>query len=256
MPKSEWFKPFFDKDYVGLLKAQMDNSRTQDQVDFIEKHLRLRPPAHVLDVACGFGRHSIELAKRGYQVVGVDFSQAMLTEARRLGRNVTGVSFQHADMRNLKFAAEFDAVINLFTSFGYFRHTQNLKALQKMANALRPGGKLFLDTRDRDFDTEMHKKRGDNYRWWWPVGTTHIVMEELDFDPKKGLVRSQWHILRRHGSIWKKFDKSMALQIYSQNQWDKMLKTCGLRRERFLGDYSKERIKIKTGPRLIVLATK
>src|SRR4029434_8542781 len=96
------------------------------EVDFAARVLGLRRGARVLDVPCGFGRHAGELARRGYTAVGVDLSPLMLREARKAHRERNRLQFIQNDMRRLSYRAEFDAVICLFTSFGYFSERENV----------------------------------------------------------------------------------------------------------------------------------
>ena len=106
----------------------------------------------MLDVACGAGRHAIELARREYEVTGIDFSETLLAEARRAARKARArVAFVHADMRELSFAGTFDAAINMFTSFGYFdRPSEDRRVLAGIARALKPRGKFLLEMFNRD----------------------------------------------------------------------------------------------------------
>ncbi len=185
MPR-EWFRSFFDAEYLALLKDQWTARATRAQVDFLVKALQLRPPARVLDVACGYGRHAFELARRGYEVVGVDLSAPMLREARRLGRGRKNPRFLRGDMRALDFRGEFDAAYSMFTSFGYFSHAQNVGALRQIVRAVRPGGRVLLDVRNLDHDKDHVANRN-----WWKRGS-RFVLEEHRLDPKTGVVENRW----------------------------------------------------------------
>jgi ubiquinone/menaquinone biosynthesis C-methylase UbiE len=99
--------------------------------------LGLKPGSRVLDVACGTGRHSVLLARRGAFVVGVDKTAAYLDEARKNARGLSNCLFARGDMRRLPFDGEFDAAINLWTSFGYFdKPSDDLKALKAVERSL------------------------------------------------------------------------------------------------------------------------
>src|SRR5690349_13648875 len=120
-----WVYGFFDPAYARILRAQWPDALPHKQVALVAKVLGLRRGARVLDVPCGFGRHARLLARRGMLVVGVDLSQAMITEARR-GGSQSGLVFVRTDMRWLAYQSEFDAVLNLYISFGYFSPRENL----------------------------------------------------------------------------------------------------------------------------------
>ena len=256
MATREWIHSFFNRHYVELLQAQTDPRTTRAEVGFLISTLSIEPPARVLDVACGFGRHSIEFARRGFEVVGVDLSPVMLTEARRRSKRVADLCFVREDMRRLRFHQEFDAVINLFTSFGYFTHRGNLATLRRMARALRPGGQLVIDTPNPEA-LRVRISRGDgNYRVWRPVGPRHCVLEEIQLDADRGVLHNEWRILQRHGRRWKMIRKNFRLQLYSRSQWNEMLRECGLRRVAVYADYSGRPRKKDKLLRSILIASK
>lgn len=115
-----WYKDLFATEDPARYEKYVESESSRAQVDFVIDKLALEPGAKVLDLCCGQGRHLIDLARRGYDVVGLDLSEYMLekckTAAAAEGINPTLV---HADMREIGFTAEFDAVISMFTSFGY-----------------------------------------------------------------------------------------------------------------------------------------
>src|SRR5207249_10238727 len=116
VPK-RWYEDFFGSDYL----IRYVHPETAAQVEAIDKILHLRKGGRILDVACGAGRHSIELAKRGYRVSGLDLSSSLLSEARKAARGAgVKVTFVQGDMRRLRFRGAFDSAISMFTSFGYF----------------------------------------------------------------------------------------------------------------------------------------
>lgn len=122
------------------------------------RRLGVRRGARVLDVPCGFGRHSILLAQRGYRVTGVDFGPQLLALARdQAQRKGAAVEFQRADMRRLRFRAQFDLLLNLFTSFGYFGDAGDQRVLESFHRALKPGGWLALHTINRDYIVRHYK---------------------------------------------------------------------------------------------------
>lgn len=124
------------------------NERTRIETDGVERLCGLSGAARILDCPCGYGRHSIELALRGHDVVGVDvngrFLQLAEERAARLG---TTVDLRRCDMRELPDLADLDAVINMFYSFGFFqRRSDDLAVLRGFHRALRPGGRFLMHT--------------------------------------------------------------------------------------------------------------
>jgi SAM-dependent methyltransferase len=132
----------FGKDYLYFYADVLGGEQSDADTEVIARLLSLAPSMRVLDVPCGEGRISGRMARLGCEVVGVDNSETMLGLARE---RYPDVRFEHADMRELVFEAEFDAVVNWFTSFGYFEPPDNDRVLAAFARALRPGGRLLLE---------------------------------------------------------------------------------------------------------------
>src|SRR5437867_9881977 len=142
VPK-RWYEAFFGSDYM----IRYVHPETPAQVEAIDKILHLRKGGRILDVACGAGRHTIDLAKRGYRVTGFDLSSPLLAEARKAARTA-GVkpTFVQGDMRRLPYRNAFEAAISMFTSFGYFdRPEEDRQVLRGIARALRPRGQFLME---------------------------------------------------------------------------------------------------------------
>jgi SAM-dependent methyltransferase len=148
----DWFESFFGADYFEIYRDVFPPEATAAEVEGIALLLGLPAGARVLDLACGHGRHAIPLAERGYRVTGYDLSEAMLERARA-DAAVRGVAVRwvRGDMRALPFDGEFDAVINVFTAFGYFEDpAEDLETLLRVRRALVPGGRFLMETLHRD----------------------------------------------------------------------------------------------------------
>jgi SAM-dependent methyltransferase len=117
------------------------------EAGFMEKALQVPPGAKLLDLGCGLGDHSRELARRGYEVTGLDFSEAFLEEAHKQP-SLPGqkLRFLQGDMTGLQFAAEFDGVILWGYTFGLFSEEGNFQTLDGIRRALKPGGRALIDT--------------------------------------------------------------------------------------------------------------
>jgi 2-polyprenyl-3-methyl-5-hydroxy-6-metoxy-1,4-benzoquinol methylase len=112
---SRWYESYFGEDWLNAA-IRVSPEQTSGEVDFVVDALGLAPASRVLDVACGHGRHSLELARRGYAVVGVDLSEPSLSIARQdAASRGLDVRFVRSDMRDMTFLEEFDAAINMFT---------------------------------------------------------------------------------------------------------------------------------------------
>ena len=193
VPPPPWFERFFDAEYL-VYEPQPSEKLTRREGEFIVGSLGLADGARILDLACGTGRHAVELAARGYQVVGLDSSTVMLEHAATRSRSrKVAVDFVHGDMRALAFRRFFDAVLCWGTSFGYFRDVENALVLRKIAHALRPGGRLLLQVVNRDFVLR------DVPRTWWRREGDALILDEVDFDPRGARFRQRRSVLRADG---------------------------------------------------------
>jgi SAM-dependent methyltransferase len=148
---SDWPVTFFDDEYLRIYRPQLTPERTRGEADFIVEALGLRPGDPVLDLACGYGRHAIELARRGYRVTGVDLSERYLAIAAEEARSAgVSVEWLARDMRRLDLESAFEGAYSFFTSFGYYGDDENERVIHRLARALLPGGRLLLDLMNRD----------------------------------------------------------------------------------------------------------
>ena len=134
-----WYKEWFGEDYLDLY-AHRNRDEAVRHVDFVQRTLAGAQPGAVLDLACGAGRHTEELRRRGFRALGVDLSLTLLAVGGSLPR-VGG------DMRHLPFSdGAFDWVLNFFTAFGYFEEErENFRVLEEVARVLTPGGRFLID---------------------------------------------------------------------------------------------------------------
>ncbi|MEQ8908003.1 MAG: class I SAM-dependent methyltransferase [Vicingaceae bacterium] len=143
--RNNWFAEWFDSKYYHLLYDHRDFSEAESFIQRLFTYLKLNPKnTKVLDLACGKGRHALQVHQLGYAVTGIDLSTESIAHAKQFEE--AGLTFQVGDMRSLGYREEVDLVLNLFTSFGYFKKEgENQKAIQSMARALKPNGILVLD---------------------------------------------------------------------------------------------------------------
>jgi 2-polyprenyl-3-methyl-5-hydroxy-6-metoxy-1,4-benzoquinol methylase len=142
-----WHEALFGPEYLLLfhdLPGMLEQA--EREAAFLEEVLDLAPGAAVLDAGCGFGRHAVALARRGYSVTGVDRSEALLELAMRLAAEQgVEVTFRAGDVRALAGLGPFDACVCLSTVFGYFDDATNAAVVRELRGTLRPGGQLVLD---------------------------------------------------------------------------------------------------------------
>jgi len=142
----EWFRRWFGEEYL-LVYEHRDGEEAERDVAAIERLLGLRPGELVLDLCCGSGRHDLPLAARGLRVVGLDYSQELLSVARKARPSGERYPiYVRADARDTVFRdGTFDVVLNLFTSFGYFADDENKQLLRSVCRMLKPAGRFYID---------------------------------------------------------------------------------------------------------------
>lgn len=146
----EWFHSWFESPYYHTLYANRDDAEASRFLTHLLPVVKLTAGAHILDLACGKGRHSIWLNKAGYNVTGVDISQHNIEQANR-SANPT-LHFKRHDMRVPFEEGRFDLVLNAFTSFGYFEDVKdNDRVLAAVHDSLKPNGRFVLDFLHADY---------------------------------------------------------------------------------------------------------
>jgi SAM-dependent methyltransferase len=204
---------FFREAWPTISQTVESPADAARSVQWIVSKAALRPGARVLDAPCGFGRHSVELARRGFAVTGVDFNETELDRAREAARTAgVNLRLMGQDMRDMEFAGEFDLALNLFSSIGYFSEDEDRLLLDRFWRALGPAGVFVLDTRNRDQCVRSlapeDRIRGDGWtvrienmfdpttsRWmarWWRVE------HEAEDDPGKLIGESDIRLYAAH----------------------------------------------------------
>lgn len=221
-----WYATAFDILYP-LLYAHRSVEAAKAEADFAMRHLRLEHCGKILDLCCGGGRHLLHLSTYCVELVGLDYSRDLLRIANdHLPANVL---LTRGDMRHLPFEAAFDAVVNFFTSFGYFEEDdENARVPRQMALALRPGGRFFMDYLNpvhvrANLLPESRREAG---------GLT--VLEERWIDSARSRVNKRTRVLEDGGLRAETFE---SVRLYSLDEMMSVLVEAGLRVERTFGDY-------------------
>ncbi|MBW2224550.1 MAG: class I SAM-dependent methyltransferase, partial [Deltaproteobacteria bacterium] len=146
-----WYEQFFGKDYLRTVRTATPKE-VAVECDFIERVLRMPAGSRMLDVGCGMGVQTVELASRGYHLVGLDISATMVSraydEAEDRGLQI---DFVRGDMRDVTFEEPFEALLCWGTTFGYFSEEENELTVRQFHQALAPNGTLLLEVINRDF---------------------------------------------------------------------------------------------------------
>jgi 2-polyprenyl-3-methyl-5-hydroxy-6-metoxy-1,4-benzoquinol methylase len=245
-----WYDGYFEGEYLDYLALRIDPERTQKEAEFIVGALALEPGARVLDLACGHGRISLELARRGLEVVGVDLSERSLELARSAAEQEgVSIEFVRADMREITFANEFDAVFNIFTAFGYFEEErENQRVLEAVERALKPGGAFLIDT----INSLALQARYRPNMWEEVEGTGTLFLQEHSYDITTGRNAARWLFVHPDGA---RTEISHSVRIYAPHELLRMLEAAGLVIEETWGDFDGAKLTRETW-RLIVRARK
>jgi SAM-dependent methyltransferase len=217
----DWWKTFFDGDYLRLWGEAFTAEQNAQQAAGIWELLRLQPGFRLLDAACGYGRLSVEFAKRGAAVLGIDQSEMLLAEAARNNLFGTQLRYLQHDLRQRLPDAGFDAACNVFSSIGYGTEEDDLAIFVTLRTAVRPGSFVFIETNHRDA-TVAFLTRGTKPSQRLADGT--LVVEEPEFDPVKGRINTTWY-WNGPGGPGK---KSASLRIYSITELVSLLERSGL----------------------------
>ena len=244
-PVKEWWRRLFDTSYP-VVYAYTEKT-VEEEVEQLWQILALEPGMRLLDVCCGFGRHSIPLAERGLRVTGVDYSRAQLAEARRRARAAgVRVEWVRADAREFRTARKYARVINMFTSFGYFEtDEEDALMLARMAAALKPGGLLLLDTLNRDWIA----------RHFAPAIAMELngghVITNNQIDHVRGRIVSR-RLLCLKGKTRENF---FSIRLYTVPELARMASACGLELVEVLGGLDRQPLGIDS-KRIVLVARK
>lgn len=230
MSEQPWYVEFFGEDYLRMYTPLLTPERTEEEVAFVVERLGLPPGSAILDLCCGHGRHSIPLAQRGYQVTGLDLSQVFLAKAQADAEEAgVQVRWVHSDMRQIPFEAEFDAVINMFTAFGYLESDhEDRKVLRQVCKALKPGGRFLIETINREYIM----------RHFLPYDISRhedglVVLNERYFDLLTSRLAVRVTMIEPDGA---RREYGHALRFYTLTELAHMLAAAGLWLEGYYGD--------------------
>lgn len=235
-------KTAFGKEYAKFVCDRIPSTLTKKQVDFIIKKTKLKSGAHVLDIGCGNGRHSLEFARRGYVVTGIDESSELLAIARKEAmKEKLSVKFIKKDMTDISFINKFDLIISMF-SFGFLeKRDMHQLIIEKISRSLKSGGVCVLATgnalpRIRNAKRKKIKEKNSRYvvRDYEKTETGGLVIstrETIDTRTMKQTIRKKW---RENGLI---HTSSSSIYLFSPSEIKKMLKNENLVLSQTFGDF-------------------
>jgi SAM-dependent methyltransferase len=236
----EAFQPFMFPD--ELLK------RTPAEIDGLESLLHLQSPATILDLGCGVGRHSLELARRGYCLTALDRTAVYLNKTRQdaAAERLT-IEIVHGDMRDFVRPGAFDFVINLTTSgLSYFPDfDSDRRVVSNVFASLKPGGRFVVHTKGKEVLARVFQPRD-----WMEIDGTYFLQQRHVTDNWSWMV-NRW-ILIRHGEV---SEYEISHRLYAGAELCRLMTDCGFSQAVAYGDF-RGRPYDSAAPDLVVVATK
>lgn len=239
-----WFVDAFDGHYLDRY-AHRSQEAAAREAPFLLRELNVAPGAAMLDLCCGAGRHSGELARAGLHVTGVDLSIALLRKARADHRQI---EFVRADMRALPFADKsFAGAVNLFTSFGYFEaDAENLAALREAARVLRPGAAFVLDFFNLAPTVAALVPKSEK------TVSGRQITETRGYDPSRKRIEKITRIAEASGAR----EVRESVRAFAPEEFDALFAQANLGIRSRFGDMEGAAFNAKTSPRCITVGVK
>lgn len=256
---------FFGQNYIqgdnsltGYIpnKSEKLEDRTVREVKGVIRLLKPSLGAKILDVPCGYGRHSIALAKQGYKVTGIDINEIHL----RYAKNSTideknNMNFIKGDMKKIDSALynKYDAVINMFYSFGFFHaENENLQTMKEFYHTLKLGGKLLIHT---DVSPEMIS---NNTTYTDQIRTLEnnkklVILES--YNKKNKRMEGSWEITDASGKVIHP-RAFYSVRIYTKNEFTEMAHNCGFTNINFYGSFSGEKFSTNSNEMIMIAEKK
>lgn len=259
--KKEWWQEVFDEDYIKTYIDTTPPKLTKKQVSFLIDKLGLTAKNKILDLGCGYGRHTLELAKRGFSVIGFDYSKSLLAIARQEAKKQSiNAKFIKGDMRKLDFKNEFDVVVCMFTSFGYFSTSSEHEiTLRNIAAALKSGGKFLLDTNNLIRSLSAIVKEGTmNLQGEIIVPAKISKLSnglKVALSQKFDLKTMRWKLIRRWTENGKKKEYASDIRLFTFSEIKYLLEKSGFKIEQTWGNFEGAPFG-DASRRLIILAKK
>ena len=233
----EWFKDLYDEFRMQRNFGNIPDAETKKDVDFICDVLNLAKGAKVLDLFCGVGRHCVELARRGYMPVGIDFNKEYLEMVMQSAREKqVNPVFIQGDVRQVDFGKGYDGAIIMFQSFGYFSDEEDRLILKKVYDALRAKRRFLMELVSRDWLLRNFEEKAE-----YVVNGVKVV-EEREFDMLTS--RNNFTITRyqKEGVLTKKG----SWRFYSAHEIKKVLENMGFEFVAGYDNLSKEPVRKDT----------
>jgi SAM-dependent methyltransferase len=239
-----WWKSHLEDD-----PSRRPHAVVKSQVDGLEKFLTLETRSRVLDLGCGAGRRTLELARRGHRVLGLDSDERALAQARAAAKGERlNVHFVQSDPRAIPYRADFDAVVCLDGAFGRLpTDRDDLRGLESARKALKPGGWLVVDVINKEW---LMRHFEPNFWERGAEGHGAVVLDQVSFDFERGRLDNRRTIV---GADGRRTPAPVSLRVYTLTELKAQLERADLAYERSFGGFDGTAYGMDS-PRLVVLA--
>ncbi len=241
--QKKWFEEWFDSPYYHILYKNRDTNEAIKFINLLAKKLNLKSTSSILDLGCGKGRHSLQLNKHYNKVVGIDLSSKSILAAKK--HESESLSFFKADMRNFTSDKKFNAIFNLFTSFGYFDDQRdNIRVLESCNDLLIKDGVLIIDYLNAEKIKNNYKKKEEK------------VIDGISFNIRREIINNRIvkSIAFEHQK--KSFNFEEKVQLLTKNDFIEKFKATGFEIIYCWGNYKLQDFNPLNSDRLILVARK
>jgi len=247
--KNSWYKKWFSNKFYLELYQHRDEEDARWMINLLQRSISVNTKSKVLDIACGSGRHSLELARRGFDVTGFDLSEFLIKEAKKgLKESVEKdlkVRFLIKDMRYFDFKGSFDIAVNIFTSFGYFDNDEeNFSVIKNASDSLKKGGYFVFDFINKNYLEKNLVPYSVNTKGKFIIKQKRRI--ENDFVIKDISIKKGKELL----------EFNEVLRLYSLKEFKKVFESYKLSIQNLYGDYSGNKFNLNKSQRLIIIAQK
>jgi SAM-dependent methyltransferase len=240
-----WFKDWFNSPYYHQLYFNRDDNEAAAFIDKLINYLKPAPNSLMLDVACGKGRHSIQLANSGFDVTGIDLSDDSINEA--LLSQTGSLHFYKHDMRLPFWINYFDYAFNFFTSFGYFKtRREHDNAIRTIARSIKKDGTFVMDFLNVHYaeDHLVHQSEKEI------DGISFVITKWYDETHfyKKIIVEDE--------ALQEPLVYTEKVAKFSLGDFTEMFAYQGMQLQEVFGDYAFSNYDVKKSPRMVMIAKK
>jgi len=212
----EFFEPFLSNEELQM--------SAKEEVGNVVKLLKIEQNDQILDLCCGLGRHSLELSRHGFKVVGVDRTSAYIKKAKQNDQNA---EFVVSDMREYCQPDRFNVIINMYGSFGYFESTDDdRKVVKNMLTSLRTGGRFLIETMGKEILAKNFQEKD------WREEGNKLVLAERKPIQNWGRMQTRWIVINGNQRI----EHTVSIRSYSAAELSSLLSECGFSKVKVYGN--------------------